>query len=822
MFDQTDADHIHFAEVILPLAVGKTFTYSVPSNLVQKIETGKRVLVQFGKKKIYTGIVVSLPSKPPDNYDIKPIIDILDENPVATKKQIEFWKWMADYYCCYPGEVMSAALPSSMTPASESKICFNEDYPGTYIGFSEREMMIIETLQKRKELSIEDIQIIIGIKSVAPFIKHLQETGIIFFKEEVIETYSPKKAIVYYLHENFRSNKDLQLLFTELEKAPKQLDVLLNFRLLQKSSSFVAHTELVSNKSLSLNALQGLIKKGILIKQYVEVDRIEFEKTKAEMFVLKDFQQVALEQINEQWKSKDTVLLHGVTSSGKTHIYMKLIEENLANGKQVLYLVPEIALTTQLIRKLRSAFGQFTGVYHSKYNPFERYETWFKVLNNEYRLVLGVRSALFLPFNNLGLIIVDEEHESTFKQHSPAPRYHARDAAIILANSFKAKTLLGTATPSLESYFNATSGKFGLVNISKRYSEVQPPEIQLVDMKAEYKKHSNKANLSSVLFNTTNDIINKDEQVILFLNRRGYAPVIECKQCNWIVKCKNCDISLTYHKHSKMLHCHYCGSKKKIPSSCEVCNGNSLLLKGYGTEKVEDDIGILFPDTKILRLDLDTTRAKRSYQKIIEGFEKREANILIGTQMVTKGLDFEHVKLVGILNADQMITYPDFRAAERSFQLIMQVSGRAGRRDERGKVMIQTYDITRPIFAYISDNDYIGFYNDEAYIRKNFNYPPFSRLISITLKTQSIDLLLKGSNVLAKRLKMHFGERLLGPEFPPVMKIRNEFLNRMLLKFERNNLFIAESKKTILNEIGKFNFEPDYRKIRCVVDVDPY
>jgi len=820
VFAPSDAGH--YAEVLLPLAVGNTFIYSVPLHLLEKVESGKRVLVQFGRRKVYTGIVVSLPLQAPERYEIKSIIDVLDENPVVTKKQIDFWFWMAEYYCCYPGEVMSSALPSSMTPASESKICNNDEYEGSYQGFTEKEMLVIDALNKQKELSVEDIQIIIGIKSVAPFIKHLQESGIIYFKEEVTESYTPKKAIVYFLHEDFRSNKSLQLLFDELEKAPKQLEILMNFRLIQKSENFVLHNDLMSNKSLSLNALLSLVKKGILIKQYIEVDRIEFEKTKAEKFELKDFQKTAIEQIKEQWATKDTVLLHGITSSGKTHIYIKLIEETLSKGKQVLYLIPEIALTTQLIRKLRSSFGPFTGVYHSKYNPFERYETWFKVLNNEYQLVLGVRSALFLPFTNLGLIIVDEEHESTFKQHSPAPRYHARDAAIILAANFKAKTLLGTATPSLESYYNAETGKFGLVNITKRYSDVQPPEIQLVDMKTEYKKHSNKANLSSVLFEKTNEIVGKGEQVILFLNRRGYAPVIECNQCNWIVKCKNCDISLTYHKHSKMLHCHYCGSKKKIPASCEVCGGNSLLLKGYGTEKVEDDISILFPDTKILRLDLDTTRSKRSYQRIIECFEKREANILIGTQMVTKGLDFEHVKLVGILNADQMITYPDFRSSERSFQLIMQVSGRAGRRDERGKVMIQTFDVSRPIFSYITENDYIGFYKDEAYIRKNFNYPPFSRLINITLKAQSLDMLLNGSKVLANRLRLHFGERLLGPEFPPVMRIRNEFLNQMLLKFERNNKIISAAKKTILQELGKFNFEPDFRKIRCVVDVDPF
>lgn len=810
-----------YAEVILPLAVGKTFTYSIPESLQPLVLPGKRVWVQFGKSKIYTGIIKNISTRKPDNVEVKPIFDIQDEKPVVNPEQLQLWDWLASYYCCFPGEVMSVALPSSLKPQSESVLCINPEFEGDFNLFNDREIMLLNVLQQKKNVEVQELKKIIGIKNISSAIRHLQESGAVYFREELTQAYQPKKEIIYRLHKDYQSVKALQLLFDELEKAPRQLDVILHFRMLLGKSSYVLHSELMANKQLSLNALTALVKKGILIKDYLDVDRVIFEKIKAETFELKDFQEEALNRIEELFTEKETVLLHGITSSGKTYIYIKLIEKYLKSGKQVLYLVPEISLTAQLIRKLYAYFGPVTGIYHSKYNPFERYETWQKVISGEYQLIVGVRSAVFLPFSHLGLIIIDEEHENTFKQQSPAPRYHARDTALMLSGIFKAKTLLGSATPSLESFFNARNNKFGYVKMDKRYSEVQPPDILLLDMKEASIRKQLKGHLSPVLHENIQKTVEQGDQAILFINRRGFAPFIQCQQCGWVVKCRHCDISLTYHKSSKKLRCHYCDYQQGIPSSCGFCGGNQLLMKGFGTEKIEDDIAILFHGIQTLRMDIDSTRNRKSFEKIIHAFEKGEASILIGTQMVTKGLDFEKVKLVGILNADQMLSYPDFRAEERSVQLMMQVSGRAGRRDDRGKVYIQTFNPNHPVFQYIISNDYDGFCLSQFQERNNFRYPPFYRLIQLTLKSKDLNLLIKGSEVYANRLKRFFGERLNGPVSPPVMKIRNEFIFNILLKLEKNPAFLQKAKKTILEETGKFNLDPDYRKIRCIIDVDP-
>lgn len=815
-------NELKFAEIILPLPVRNTFIYKIPPELIPIAQPGKRVLVQFGKKKLYTGIISKLVPEVSSLQEIKEIIDIQDSYPIISENQIRLWQWMADYYCCFLGEVMAVALPSSLKPQSESKICLNSEYEGDYSNFNDKELLLLNALQHQQTLDFHSIRQLIGVKNISPVLKHLQESGAIFFQEEITENYKPKQEIIYRLHNDYHSVKSLQLLYEELEKAPRQLDVLLNFRLLAKTDGFVFHKDLMLHQSLSLNALNSLVKKGILIKDYLNVDRVIIDKKEAEPFELKDFQQNALEKIENYFKTKDTVLLQGITSSGKTHVYIKLIEEYLKKNKQVLYLVPEISLTAQLIRKLSGYFGSITGVYHSKYNPFERYETWHKVLSGEYLLIVGVRSAIFLPFDRLGLIIVDEEHENTYKQQNPAPRYHARDCALVLAGLFGAKTILGSATPSLESYQNAISQKYAYVRMTKRFSEVQMPDIELIDMKLEYRKKSLKGHLSSVLYENIRKTIDSGGQAILFINRRGYAPYIECQQCGWVIKCKRCDISLTYYKTSHKLRCHYCDFQQSIPSSCSNCGGNSLIMKGYGTEKIEDDISLLFPDIKFLRMDMDSTRNRKTFDKIITSFEKGEASVLIGTQMVTKGLDFEKVKLIGILNADQMMTYPDFRSIEHSVQLMIQVSGRAGRRNERGKVFIQTDNIKHPVFQYIVSNDYDGFCLKELKERNEFNYPPYSRLIQITLKTTDLNLLIKGSEVLFSRLSRYFGNRVNGPAFPPVMRIRNEYISNILLKLEKNLSLIQKAKKTIMEEVGKFTLNPEYRKIKCIIDVDPF
>ncbi|MFC2114036.1 primosomal protein N', partial [Bacteroidota bacterium] len=681
-----------FAEVILPFPLHKSFTYKVPVNFKLTIEAGKRVLVQFGKRKIYTGIVLELHENEPELYKAKDILDVLDEKPVVLPIQVKHWQWIANYYCCSLGEVMAVALPSSMKMESESRIILNYDFEGDIELLHANERIIAESLNKREELSVSEVEELLDIRNVFPYLKNLHQQGVIFFREEVIESWKPKTETAFTVHPDFKKEADLRVLFATLERAPKQLDLLLAYQSLARGKKYVLKKELLEKANCSPGIAASLVQKGIFVEEKIEVNRLETESEESIQFELKDFQQYALEQVKTQLSKHDVVLLHGITSSGKTHVYIKLIEEVVAKGKQVLYLVPEIALTAQLIRKLRSYFGDQIGIYHSKFSANERYEIWHKTLNNEYKVVLGVRSALFLPFNELGMVVVDEEHETTFKQHSPSPRYQARDMATVLAQLHQAKTILGSATPSFESYYNASQKKYGLVELNKRYSEVLPPGIVVCNMLDDKRKHRMKGQLTAVLYQECLNVLEKGEQVILFINRRGYAPYLECQTCGWIPQCNHCDISLTYHKFSHKLSCHYCGSKQDVPPKCKQCGNPSILMKGFGTEKVEDDISLIFPDYKIMRMDMDTTRSKTAYDKMIRSFEKGDAQILVGTQMVTKGLDFEKVKLVGILNADQMLSYPDFRSIERSYQLMSQVSGRSGRREEQGKVIIQSND----------------------------------------------------------------------------------------------------------------------------------
>jgi primosomal protein N' (replication factor Y) len=819
--NQVNAHPHKYAEVILPFPLYHSFTYFVPLEFQKIAGTGKRVLVQFGKKRIYTGIILELHNREPETYKAKDILDVLDQEAVVLDTQINFWKWIASYYVCSIGEVMNVALPASMKMESESRVILNHDFEGQIQYLHDNEKIIVESLTQQQEISVVDIEKILQIKNAFPYLKSLYNQGVIFFREEVKQAYKPKLENIIELNPDYKNKTKLESLYGEFSRAPKQLSLLLAYQHFSLSNSIVLKSDLLKKANVSGSIAAALIRKGIFIERKINIDRIEYLDQQKQTFELKDFQKQALTQIQQDFQIKDTVLLHGITSSGKTHIYIKLIEEILEKGKQVLYLVPEIALSAQLIRKLRSYFGKEVGIYHSKFSANERYEIWHKTLNQEYKIILGVRSALYLPFQSLGLIVVDEEHENTYKQQSPAPRYQARDAAVMLAQIHQAKTLLGSATPSFETYYNAKKGKYALVEMNSRYTEVMPPEVYISNLAHDQMRKKLKGQLTVKLYEECIKTLENGDQVILFINRRGFAPYLECQTCGWIPYCNNCDISMTYHKYSHRLNCHYCGSKQPVPNTCIQCGNSAMLMKGFGTEKVEDDIEIIFPDYKVMRMDLDTTRSKKAFDNMIRSFELQEAQILVGTQMVTKGLDFEKVKLVGILNADQLLNYPDFRAFERSFQLMSQVSGRSGRREERGKVIIQSRNPKNKIFDFLKQHDYTGFYHEYISERDEFDYPPYKKLISLNLRSKDQKLLWEGSQFLAQRIKLIAGNSVLGPQAPLVSKVRNEHIQEIIIKLNRNNK-IQELKAGIQHEISSFSFIPKYRKIKTIIDVDPF
>jgi primosomal protein N' (replication factor Y) len=811
-----------FAEVVLPISVPQTYTYRIPTELHGQIFPGQRVVVQFGKKKIYTALVVSLHQEPPKSHTAKYLLEPLDSRPIISELQLDFWKWMAAYYCCTLGDVMDAALPGNMKMESETKITLNPDRYTGYVEFPEKESRILEALEKQQIMTIAEISELMGQKTVLPLIKGLYEKGVLLLKEELNDTFRPKKE-VFVTHEFDMDDKALkEELFKSLEKAPRQSDVLLAYIQLQQEGKPLMRRTLLKLAKTTASVLDALVDKNILSLFEEEVDRVTDTQGKGWDYTLNEEQQSALKDVREKFTQKDVVLLHGVTGSGKTHIFMELIDEVIEEGRQALYLVPEIALTAQLIQRLRSKYGKDIGIYHSKFNTDERVEIWNKVLNKTYKVVLGVRSALFLPFQDLGLLVIDEEHEHTFKQYEPAPRYHARDSGIYLMNLFGGKPILGSATPSFESYFNAQRGKYGMVKLNGRFGEIKMPEMLLADLREEQRKKTMKSHFSSVLYTEMQKTIQHGGQVILFQNRRGYAPLLECTTCGWTPMCQNCDISLTYHQMSKEIRCHYCGYKEESPKKCRACGNFTLKMLGFGTEKIEDELNIFFPEYKSLRMDQDTTRGKNAYTKIINALEDGEAQILVGTQMVTKGLDFENVRLVGILNADQMLRYPDFRAQERSYQLMSQVSGRAGRRNIQGKVVIQTYNPLHPLFGYLLKHDYEGFYANEIAERLDFKYPPFYKLIKLMVRDESQDKVKKAAHWIADRLRDIYGHRVLGPEFPPIARIRGRYTMNVLLKFERLNMNMPEAKLILTKEIGHFKTQKDFKGIRLIVDVDPY
>ena len=816
-----------FVDVILPLPLGNTFTYSVPEEWADQARIGMRVVVQFGKKKMYTGVIHLVHIVPPTVYTAKEIICLLDNEPILRRPQMKFWEWISSYYQAYLGDVYQAAVPAGLKLQSESLVCINPDFEAeTHL--TERESKLLDALSDGKTIFISELNKITEMKDVMPILKQLLEKGAVEISEELTQKFRPKTDTFVRLTEEAKKEDHLRRLFDELGRAKKQLEVLMMYIdlskcLLPAKQREVSRKELLERAGASAAVLSGLVERGALETYVKEIGRLDMnDVSTSEQYTLNDNQQRAYNEIEKQFIDKKVVLLHGVTSSGKTEMYIQMISKVLAEGKQVLYLVPEIALTTQLTSRLKRVFGKRLGVYHSKFSDAERVEIWNNVLNDKtYDVIIGVRSSVFLPFRQLGLVIVDEEHESSYKQYDPAPRYHARNAAIMLASMHGAKTLLGTATPAIETYHNALTGKYGLVELNQRHEEMAMPEILVVDTKEAYRKKQMESVFTPLLLEKIGKALQNHEQVILFQNRRGYAPFIECKVCAFVPHCKNCDVSLTVHKVFNTLTCHYCGYTEPIPNICPKCGTpGSLSTKGFGTEKIEDEIKLIFPDARVSRMDLDTTRSKKSYDKIISDFEQLKVDILIGTQMVSKGLDFERVSLVGILNADNMLNFPDFRAHERAYQLMAQVSGRAGRKNKRGTVVLQTSSPEHPIIGQVIRNDYKAMYATQCEERQLFKYPPFYRIIQIVLRHRDPSVVSQAAQKLANDLRAVFGARVLGPNIPVVARVQNLYIKHILLKIE--NEASSERAKEILRQItDQVQADSRFKSLWVNLDVDP-
>ena len=820
----------YFADVLLPVPIHQVFTYRIPFELNDHVQAGLRVIVPFGKNKLLTGIVTRIHEEVPAVYQAKYILHLLDEQAIITPKQLKFWDWISSYYMAPIGDVMNAALPANFKLASETKIRLHPEFDTAIDLLQEREKTVVEALEMKDQLSLKELSDILGIKTIQPLIKAMIERRIVSSSEEINDRYAPKTLLCVSLGEAYLKEELLNEFIQELEatsRAQKQVDAVLQFLKIAMEQGGI-HLP-ISKKTLlenevSASAISTLEKRGFFVLERFQIDRLSgLNRELNEFKPLTEAQQTALTEVETSFEEKHVTLLHGVTGSGKTEIYVQLIQSYLDLGKQVLFLLPEIALTTQLIQRLSAYFGEQVGVYHSKFNQNERVEIWNHVLHNDpnkYRIILGARSAVFLPFQDLGFIIVDEEHESSFKQYDPSPRYNARDAAIVLGSLHDAKVLLGTATPALETYYNAKQGKFGLVELNERYKGLKLPEIWCADLKRERKLKNMQSHFTPMILEEMQSALNKGEQVMLFQNRRGYTPLWSCEVCNWTPKCTNCDVSLTYHKHSNLLKCHYCSFTTAPVGSCTACGSNRIQMLGFGTEKIEDELSIMFPNKVVKRLDLDTTRSKHAYEEIIEEFEQRRIDILIGTQMITKGLDFDHVSMVGILDADMLLNRPDFRAYERSYQLMSQVAGRAGRKDKRGKVIIQTGNPDHWVIQLVQEHDYKGFYQQEIIERQNFFYPPFYKMIQLTLKHTNEQMVHAASIELADQLKGVFKERVLGPEFPIIKRIQNYYLKEIKLKIERSAPE-RKVKEKIREIIDQFYAKPANKSVKIVIDVDP-
>jgi primosomal protein N' (replication factor Y) len=813
----------YFVEVILPLALNKTFTYQVSEAEFKYIQAGMRLAVPFGKSKIYTALAIEVHQNPPTLYEAKEIYQILDKKPIVNDIQLKHWQWISSYYMCAIGDVYRAALPSSLLLESETIITA---LPIEFIDdsvLSDDEFLIREALQQQSSLKVKEVMDIVNRKNIFPLLQHLIDKKIISLQEEIHENYKPKLVRYVRLYPQFTTNEGLTSLLDSI-KSEKQKSLLLGYFQLQATTKKpISVKDLLDFTTLTSAIVKTLIDKEILEEYHLIQDRTDYLSVEnSPILKLSSAQQNALDEIKKQFEEKAICLLHGVTSSGKTEIYSQLIRENMQSGKQILFLLPEIALTTQLLSRLRKFFGNKVAVFHSKYNANERIEVWNQVLENspKAQVVIGARSALFLPFSNLGLIIVDEEHEPNFKQTDPAPRYHARDAATVLANFHQAKVLMGSATPSIETYFNALSKKYGLVELTERFGDIPMPEIVLVDLKDKYFRKRMNGHFSDTLLEEITTALSLGEQVILFQNRRGFAPLLECMSCGHVPQCSNCDVSLTYHKFKNQLRCHYCGYAIAKPTHCHQCSSVDLDTKGFGTEQIELELASIFPHKRIQRMDQDTTRGKFGYDKIIDRFQNREVDILVGTQMLAKGLDFDNVSLVGILNADNMLFFPDFRAFERSFQMMTQVSGRAGRANKMGKVIIQTYNPNHNTIQQVTRNDYKAMYKEQVYERQLFMYPPYTKLIKITLKHKDYEKVKESAQWLYQVLQQNLNMSILGPEEPAISKIRNEYIRTIMIKIPEK-VSQQGTKKTIQKILNSFEAIAQYRAVKLIINIDP-
>jgi primosomal protein N' (replication factor Y) len=824
-----------FAEIIIPLALPKNYTWSVPAHLLESVRPGVRVEVNLGKNKKYAGIVKNLHAESPEFFEPKDILNVLDAEPVVFEEQLKLWEWIADYYMCSEGEVMAAALPAHFKLSSETIVVINEEYGDDFSALDHDEFLVAEALLIKKELKLGEIQQLLDSSHVYPVINRLIQKKVCFVWEALKQTYSPRKETYVVLNSQYDNEDSLSDLLNNWTRAPKQMELLLAYLHLIKTLGEVTKTELLKKSGASDAQLKGLVEKNILRIEKRNVDRVQYLPKNIQVdFELTPLQQEAFENIQQSLTTKPVCLLHGVTSSGKTLIYVKLIEQAIREGKQVLYMLPEIALTSQIIRRLQKHFGGYIGIYHSRFNQNERLEIWNKVKTGELKVVLGARSSVFLPFQDLGLIVCDEEHDTSYKQHEPAPRYNGRDAGIYLASLFAlvarplrsghatnaASVILGSATPSLESYYNATTGKYGLVELMQRYGDVHLPPIEIVDTKRVEHKDKSKVMLSPQLATAVSEVLNRQKQVILFQNRRGYDPYQVCNTCGWIPQCKYCDVSLTYHKFTNKLVCHYCGSTYPPLYTCAACGSHSFVQRNFGTEKIEEQLIETFPDAKVARMDIDTVKGKNAHDVLIQQFEQRRIDILVGTQMVVKGLDFDNVDLVGVLDADGLLHFADFRVNERAFQLMEQVSGRAGRKEATGKVLIQTTQPSHPVLQYVQQHDFKKMFTDELEKRKQFSYPPFSRIIHLTFKHKIREVVERGAQQFANALANRYGAYIVGPAEPVINRIRNLYLMELLFKLPRDTRTIVQCKKDILEQVAILHQDKKYRSVVIVPDVD--
>jgi primosomal protein N' (replication factor Y) len=802
--------------------VPKEYSYIVPEELREDIAFGCRVEVPL-KNKLYSALVTQLHDELHIDYRPRKIVSLIDTKPIIDSRQYKLWKWISSYYVCTIGEVMNVALPSGLKLTSETKIYINPNFDENYQGLTDEEYMIAEAVHLQTELTINEIRSILDKKTVYPVIRALLDKEVVYVKEELKSKYKPKKIGVVRLVDKYKEDKNLlSQVLDQVARSEKQTKTILAIYQLSKKSIDIPNSDIYELSGSNSSVLKALEKKGIIALDKVEVSRLLYKGIieKQELPPLSDDQQQALAEIKEAYTKLDQVLLHGVTGSGKTRVYIDLIQEQLDLGKQVLYLLPEIALTTQIVERMRAAFGDQVGVYHSKMSNAERVELW-KAAADEQPIIIGARSSLFLPFNNLGLVIVDEEHDSSYKQHDPAPRYNGRDVSIVLASLYKCKVLLGTATPSLESAYNAELGKYGLVSMRERFGKVELPEIQVVDLKKQYKQNLVKSGFSRDLRDGMLDVLERGEQVMIFQNRRGYAPTLSCDACGWHAECTNCDVSLTVHKYFDELKCHYCGLRKKMILTCPACGTPDPTQRGIGTEKIELEILKLFPDYKVARMDYDTTKAKGAYETILTDFANKKIDILVGTQMITKGLDFEHVGIVGILNADMTLQFPDFRSGERAFQLFTQVSGRAGRKHRQGQVIIQTFQPTHPVILETIDGNFGRFFKREMKERQRFVYPPYFRLIDITLKHKQAKTVAEAALYFSKILKHALGNRVIGPSQPGVARLRGMYLQKVLIKLEKDGKAMNKIKSTLIDAKNQTQISPGFKSVRININVDP-